>query len=85
MIVYVVNIIDYANHGPEVRGVYSNLALAGRAAMQYINGIMEEDGITVTFHRDEEPWGYFLDLNARGYDDSWQLGEIEIIRVTVNE
>lgn len=84
MIVWVVKLVCYGDDDAIICGVYSNLALAGHAAMQCINGIMKEDGIIITFRRYEEPWGYDFDLNAHGYD-SWQFGEIEVIRVTVNE
>ena len=86
MVVYVVKTTvygyqDYVN----VHGVYSNLALAGRAAMQFIDYATMQPDFTITFDRYEEPWGYSFPLVAHTYGDAWQYGEIEIDRVTVNE
>lgn len=83
MIVWVVKTIVYGYHdNVDVHGVYSNLALAGRAAMQIVNQGPE----IITFIRYEEPWGYSFDLEFRDDDGSWwQYGQIEIIRITVNE
>ena len=83
MVVYVVKTIAYGYRDHvDVYGVYSNLALAGRAAMQFINN----DSSIITFTRYEEPWGYLFDLEFRDDDGSWwQYGQIEIGRVTVNE
>lgn len=84
MVVYVVKTIQYDYHDyVDVYGVYSNLALAGHAAMQYIN---DNNSTIITFTRSEESWGYLLDLEFRDNHGSWwQYGQIEIIRVTVNE
>ena len=85
MVVYVVKLVYYSDDDAIICGVYSNLALAGHAAMQFINRTREEDDIVIAFQRYEEPWGYLLTLDAYGYGDAWQFGEIEIIRVTLNE
>ena len=85
MIVYVIKMTCCGEEDAIIGGAYSNLALAGHAAMQYINEIMKEDNVVITFRCYEEPWGYYLDLNERSYGDSWQFGTLEIIRVTVNE
>jgi len=88
MIVYVVKttVYGYRDH-VNVYGVYSNLALAGRAAMQFIDYANMQPDINITFNRFEEPWGYSLTLDAYSYGDRWSndYGEIEIERVTVNE
>ena len=88
MVVYVVKttVYGYRDH-VDVYGVYSNLALAGRAAMQFINYAMMQPDITITFDRYEEPWGYSFPLTAYMDGDKWSndYGEIEIGRVTVNE
>ena len=82
MIVYVVKTIVYGYRDDvDVYGVYSNLALAGRAAMQFI----DNDSSIITFTCDEEPWGYLLDLEFRDNHGSWwQYGQIEIGRMIVN-
>lgn len=87
MVVYVVKSIVYGYHDRiDVYGVYSNLALAGRAAMQFINyAMMQDPELIITFDRYEESWGYYLDLTAHTNGDVWQYGQIEIGRVTVNQ
>ena len=89
MIVYVVKttVYGYQDH-VDVYGVYSNLALAGRAVMQFINYANLQPDIVITFDDCyEEPWGYSFPLTAYMYGDRWgnEYGEIEIGRVTVNE
>lgn len=88
MVVYVVKstVYGYRDH-VDVYGVYSNLALAGRAVMQFINYAMKQSGLTITFDCYEEPWGYSFPLTAHTYGKKWSndYGEIEIGRVTVNE
>lgn len=83
MVVYVVKTTVYGYHDHvNVYGVYSNLALAGRAAMKFI----DDDSSVITFIRYEEPWGYLFDLDFRDeYGSWWQYGQIEIDRVIVNE
>ena len=88
MIVYVVKTTVYGYHDHVVvYGVYSNLALAGRAAMQFINLVMKQPNLTITFDYYEEPWGYSFPLTAYMDGDIWsnEYGEIEINRVTVDE
>lgn len=89
MIVYVVKttVYGYQDH-VDVYGVYSNLALAGRAVMQFINYANLQPDIVITFDDCyEEPWGYSFPLTAYMYGDRWgnEYGEIEIGRVTINE
>ena len=88
MVVYVVKttVYGYSDY-VKVHGVYSNLALAGRAAMQFIDYAMMQPDFTITFDCYEEPWGYSLPLTAYTDGDKWsnEYGEIEIERVTVNE
>jgi hypothetical protein len=88
MVVYVVKttVYGYRDH-VSVQGVYSNLALAGRAAMQFIDYAMMQPDITITFDRYEEPWGYSFPLTVYMDGDKWSndYGEIEIDRVTLNE
>lgn len=86
MIVYVVKstVYGYRDH-VDVYGVYSNLALAGRAVMQFINyAMMQDPELIITFNHYEESWGYSFPLTARSYGDVWQYGEIEIGRMIVN-
>lgn len=79
---WVVKIVVYGwSDSADVYGVYSNLALAGCAAMQAI----ENGPDLLTFIRFEEPWGYRFMLTAHTYGDSWHYGEIEIGRVTLND
>lgn len=87
MVVYVVKSIVYGYRDHvDVYGVYSNLALAGRAAMQFINyAMMQDPELIITFDRFEESWGYYFDLAAHTNGDVWQYGQIEIGRVTVNQ
>jgi len=87
MVVYVIKttVYGYPDY-VDVYGVYSNLALAGRAAMQFINyAIMQDPELAITFKRYEESWGYLFLLKAHTYGDTWQYGEIEIGRMTVNQ
>ena len=87
MVVYVVKSIVYGYRDHvDVYGVYSNLALAGRAAMQFINyAMMQDPELIITFDRFEESWGYYFDLAAHTNGDVWQYGQIEIGRVTFNQ
>lgn len=89
MVVYVVKSIVYGYHEQvDVYGVYSNLALAGRAVMQAINyAMMQDPDLFITFTRNEEPWGYSFSLTSHIFGEKWpnDYGEIEIGRVTVNE
>lgn len=87
MIVYVVKITRYGygtdSDTVDVYGVYSNLALAGRAITMIVNDA-SANGDTLTYARFEEPWGYSFQLYVLE-DGKWDYGEIEIGRVTVNE
>lgn len=93
MVVYVVKITDYDEpENADVYGVYSSLALAGRAAMQALkcrqnkeNSYDFYDPLYFTFLRYEEPWGYSFDVRGHCLNNSWQFGIIEIGRVTLNE
>lgn len=67
-----------------VRGIYSNLALAARAVMQAIKEYSNNDG-AITFNYYAEPWGYYFEIIAHTYGDAWLCGEIKIIRMVVNE
>lgn len=88
MIVYVVKttVYGYRDH-VDVYGVYSNLALAGRAAMQFIDYATMQLDLFITFDCYEEPWGYSFPLTAYMDGDKWSndYGEIEIGRVIINE
>lgn len=87
MIVYVVKIIRYGygtdSDTVDVYGVYSNLALAGRAVTMIVNDA-NANGDPLTYVRFEKPWGYFFQLYVLE-DGKWDYGEIEIGRVTLNE
>lgn len=87
MIVYVVKVTCYGygtdSDTVDVYGVYSNLALAGRAVTMIVNNA-KANGDTLTYERFEKPWGYFFQLYVLE-DDKWDYGEIEIGRVAVNE
>lgn len=87
MTVYVVKITRYAygddSNIVDVYGVYSNLALAGRAVVAIIDNA-NANGDFLTYARFEEPWGYFFQLYVLE-DGKCEYGEIEIGRVTVNE
>lgn len=84
MVVYVVKITDYDEpENADVYGVYSSLALAGRAVATIVDDA-NANGDFLTYERFEEPWGYFFQLYVLE-DGKWEYGEIEIGRVTVNE
>lgn len=87
MVVYVVKTTVYGYRDyVDVYGVYSNLALAGRAVMQFINYATMQPDLFITFDCYEEPWGYSFPLTAYSYGDKWSndYGEIEIGRMIVN-
>lgn len=65
-----------------VKGIYSNLALAGRAVLQLIEEYSNGSDI-ITFDYQVEPWGYYFEILSGS--DKWLCGEIEIIRMVVNE
>lgn len=65
-----------------VKGIYSNLALAGRAVLQLIEEYSNDSDI-ITFDYQAEPWGYYFEILSSS--DKWLCGEIEIIRMVVNE
>ena len=67
---------------PQVRGIYSNLVLAGRAVLQSIQEC-PNDSAVITFNYHAEPWGYYFEVLSGS--DKWLCGEIEIIRMVVNE
>lgn len=88
MVVYVVKITRYG-YGTDpdrvdVYGVYSNLALAGRAVTMIVDNA-KANGDALTYVRFEKPWGYFFQLYVLEGGNKWDYGEIEIGRVTVNE
>ena len=69
-------------------GIYTNLALAGLAAMRYL--MPHARWGTVVLHRHEEPWGYNITLMDScdmccGYACHSICGELSIERITVNE
>lgn len=87
MVVWVVKITCYG-YGTDpdivdVYGVYSNLALAGRAINMIVSNATA-NGDALTYVQFEKPWGYFFQLYILG-NGKWDYGEIEIGRVTVNE
>lgn len=87
MVVYVVKITRYG-YGTDpdtvdVYGVYSNLALAGRAVTTIVNDA-EANGDALTYVRFEESWGYLFQLYVLG-NGKWDYGEVEIGRVTIDE
>lgn len=82
MVMYVVeDMICGTSDCEDVRGIYSNLALAGRAVMQAIKEYPNDDIITFNYY--VEPWGYHFEILAGS--DKWLCGEMEIVRMTVNE
>ena len=88
MIVWIVKIIHNCSFGTsddvDVWGVYSNLALAGRAAMQALKKYSDEnDDDIITFNYHVEPWGYYFEILAGS--DKWLHSEMEIVRMVVNE
>lgn len=88
MVVWVVKITSYQyiENQVDVYGVYSNLALAGKAAIDAINyATMQCPNCFFTFTRFEEPWGYRFALIAHSYGETWQEGEIEIGKMILNE
>jgi hypothetical protein len=81
MVMWVVKIYDYETDNTDVYGVYSNLALAGRAVIKSIQNYW---GGPTTFVRFEEPWGYKFQIKEID-NGLYDCQEIEIGRVTVNE
>lgn len=81
MVVYVVKIYDYETTNTDVYGVYSNLALAGRAVIKAIENYC---GGIATFIRFEEPWGYMFQIKEID-NGLWDCQEIEIGRMIVNK
>lgn len=67
----------------EVRGIYSNLALAGRAVLQFIQEYSNDSDDIITFNYHAEPWGYYFE--ALSGSDKWLRSEIAILRMVVNE
>lgn len=89
MVVYVVQSDLHRYYEPvNIEGVYSNLALAGKAAMDVIaNEVRDLDGSkpVVIFECQEKPWGYLFFLSMYSKNSWWECGTIQIIRVTFNE
>ena len=87
MIVWVVKVTRYGygtdSNTVDVYGVYSNLALAGRAVTMILNNA-NDNGDALVYVRFEKPWGYLFQLYVLE-DGKEDYGEIEIGRVTVNE
>ena len=87
MVVYVVKITCYGyGNDPDtvdVYGVYSNLALTGRAVTMIVNDA-NVNGDALTYVRFEEPWGYLFQLYVLE-GGKWDYGEVEISRMMVNE
>ena len=84
MVVWVVKIYDYETDNTDVYGVYSSLALAGRAVSMILDNAFS-DGQLQTYQRFEKPWGYFFQLLGIDSEGTFQCGEIEVGRVTLNE
>ena len=83
MIMYVVkDMICGTSDCEDVRGIYSNLALAGRAVLQFIKEYSNDSDI-ITFNYHAEAWGYYFEIFSSS--DKWLCGEMEIVRMTVNE
>ena len=87
MIVWVVKVTCYGygtdSDTVDIYGVYSNLALAGRAVTTILNDA-DANGDALTYARFEKPWGYFFQLYVLE-NGKYDYGEIEIVRTTVNE
>lgn len=84
MVMYVVEeMVCGTSDCEDVRGVYSNLALAGWAVMQAIKEYSNDNDDIITFNYHAEPWGYYFEVLTGS--DKWLCREIEIIRMTVNE
>jgi hypothetical protein len=84
MVVYVVkDMICGTSDCEDVLGVYSNLALAGRAVMQIIKKYSNDDDDIITFDYHVESWGYYFEILTGS--DKWLCGEMEIVRMVVNE
>lgn len=86
MIVYVVKITCYGygtdSDTVDIYGVYSNLALAGRAVTMIVNNA-NANGDALTYVHYKKPWGYFFHLYVL-CNGKWDYGEIEIGRMIVN-
>jgi hypothetical protein len=88
MIVYVVKTTVYG-YGTDpdtgdIYGVYSNLALAGRAVTMIVDNARADGDALIYEPVIEEPWGYVFQLCVLE-DGKWDYGEIEISRVIVDE
>lgn len=86
MVVYVVKSTVYG-YGTDpdtvdIHGVYSNLALAGRAITMIINNANANSDALI-YTQFEKPWGYFFQLYILE-NGKWDYGEIEIGRMIVN-
>lgn len=83
MVMYVVKELVCGTPDCEnVRGIYSNLALAGRAVLQFIKEYSNDSDI-ITFNYHAEAWGYYFEILSGS--DKWLCGEIEIVCMVVNE
>lgn len=87
MVVYVIKITHYGfGTDPDIvdiYGVYSNLALAGRAITMIVN-YAKTNGDILTYEQFKKPWGYLFQLYIVK-NGKWDYGEIEIGCMTVNE
>lgn len=80
---YVVNkLVCGTSECEDVRGIYSNLALAGRAVLQFIKEYSNDSDI-ITFNYHAEAWGYYFEILSGS--DKWLCGELEIVCMVVNE
>jgi hypothetical protein len=83
MVMYVVKeLVCGTSDCADVRGIYSNLALAGRAVLQFIQEYSNDSDI-ITFDYHAEPWGYYFEVLSSS--DKWLCGEFEIVSMVVNE
>lgn len=83
MVMYVVKeLVCGTSECEDVRGIYSNLALAGRAVLQFIKEYFNDSDI-ITFDYHAESWGYYFEVLSGS--DKWLCGEFEIVCMVVNE
>ena len=88
MVVYVVKVTRYLDGTDsdivDIFGIYSNLALAGRAVVTIVDDAYA-NGDFLTYECFEKPWGYFFPLYVFEDGDKWEYGDVEIGRVTLDE
>lgn len=83
MVMYVVKeMVCGTSECEDVRGIYSNLALAGRAVLRFIEEY-SNDSDFITFDYHAEAWGYYFEILSGS--DKWLCGEFEIVCMVVNE